>query len=54
MKYEDEEKPVRYNYDSAPRSEINQVFERFLRYNGINPDDVTLEKAEELLEVILS
>ena len=48
---EDGEKPTRYNFDKAPRDAINKLYEDFLQYNEINPEDVTVERVNSLLEV---
>ena len=48
---EDGEKPIRYNFDKAPRDAINKLYEDFLQYNEINPEDVTVERINSLLEV---
>jgi hypothetical protein len=50
--YEGDSDPIEYSIDATISNEdINSVYEEFLNYNGINPQDVTLAKGEELYQM---
>ena len=50
--YEGDSDPIEYSIDATNSNEdINSVYEEFLNYNGINPQDVTLAKGEELYQM---
>ncbi|XP_046461447.1 uncharacterized protein LOC124207856 [Daphnia pulex] len=43
--------PIEYEIvieEASNNEDVNSVVEEFLRYNGINPEDVTIERVEEL------
>lgn len=47
--YETDQDPVEYQIDATLTNEdINSLYEDFLDYNGINPEDVTLARGEQL------